>query len=286
MATNAPVLQGFDPLVGFFGPGSAVWHVDRELMVLLASGQRALLMQVAHPEVAAAVVRHSRYASDPLGRLRHTLDAIYAFAFADLAGALAQVESVNRRHTRVVGTLPEAVGRHPAGAPYRALDPDLLLWVYATLVDSSLLAYERFVAPLPGHEQERYYAEMRRAGPVWGISPEVFPADLVALRAWMAELVERGEVMPGREARAVASVVLRAPARWIPQDAMRPVSAIAVWLLPPPLREGFGLPWSERQERRVQRAAAVSRWLVPRLPRALRDVPEARAAYRRLRRAR
>src|SRR5690349_13092641 len=103
-----------------------VWRVDREAAVLLASGPRALLLQVAHPKVAAAVADHSRYASDPLGRLERTLDAIYSFAFADLPTARAAVARVNRRHGPVKGTLPDAVGAHPAGDAYDALDPTLL----------------------------------------------------------------------------------------------------------------------------------------------------------------
>src|SRR5438067_12336526 len=87
-----------DPTAGFFGPTSVVWKIDRELAVLLASGSRALLLQVAHPRVADAVAEHSRCRSDPIGRLRHTLEAIYTFAFADLERATRMVESINRRH--------------------------------------------------------------------------------------------------------------------------------------------------------------------------------------------
>src|SRR5436305_11494123 len=106
------------------------WRVDREAMVLLGSGSRALLLQVAHPLVAAAVAAHSRYRSDPLGRLRDTLDAIYSFAFADTQRALGVVQSINGLHAHVQG-------RAPSGEPYSALDSHLLLWVYATLIDSS-----------------------------------------------------------------------------------------------------------------------------------------------------
>src|SRR5438067_11677283 len=115
------------------------WRVDREAMVLLGSGSRALLLQVAHPKVAAAVADHSRYRSDPLGRLRDTLHAIYGFAFADSRRAGRIVARINALHSRVIGTTPE-------GAAYAARDPHLLLWVYATLIDSSLLAYDTFVA--------------------------------------------------------------------------------------------------------------------------------------------
>src|SRR5256714_15155632 len=93
--------------LGLFGPGSVTWRIDREVAVLLGSGSRALLLQVAHPLVAAAVAEHSRYRSDPIGRLRHTLEAIYAFAFSDLEQATRMVQAVTRRHARVVGTSPD-----------------------------------------------------------------------------------------------------------------------------------------------------------------------------------
>jgi uncharacterized protein (DUF2236 family) len=172
---------------GLFGPASLTWRIDREVAVLLGSGSRALLMQVAHPKVAAAVADHSRYRSDPLGRLRDTLDAIYGFAFEDTPRVQQIVRRINHLHARVRGTTDD-------GEPYAALDPHLLLWVYATLIDSSLLAYETLVAPLTPHDRETYYAEFRGAGSIWGIRPDHFPSSLAELRAWMRRLIDSGEV--------------------------------------------------------------------------------------------
>lgn len=259
-----------------------MWQVDRELAVLVGSGARALLLQVAHPKVAAAVVEHSRYATDPLGRLRHTLEAIYAFAFADEPTALSWVEDVNRRHASVRGRLAAPVGRHPAGSAYGALDPTLLLWVYATLIDSSLVAYERYVAPLADAQRERYYAEMARQGSLWGIPPAILPENLAALRAWMDGLVERGEVAVGADGRQVAQRILRSPAWWLPELLFAPVALNAVWLLPPSLRVQFGFSWGPRRERCLRTTARISRAVMPHLPRLVRDVPWARAAERRV----
>lgn len=220
VTTSAPSSR--DETFGFFGPGSQVWRVDREVMVLLGSGTRALLMQVAHPLVAAAVVEHSRYATDPMGRLRHTLEAIYGFAFDERSRAEALIHGVARLHARVRGTLPEDVGAHTAGARYSALTPELLLWVYATLIDSSLVAYTHFVGSLTDAEQEEYYAEMRHAGPAWDIPPDLFPASLPALRGWMGDMLQSGQVAAGPQAREIARVLMRPPARWIPGPAMLP----------------------------------------------------------------
>jgi uncharacterized protein (DUF2236 family) len=171
---------------GLFGPNSLTWRIDRELAVLAGSGARALMLQVAHPKVAAAVAEHSRYRSDPLGRLLDTLTSIYGFTFAPMPEVERILSHIHHLHTRVRGWTQE-------GAPYSALDPHLLLWVYATLIDSSLLAYDTFVSPLAPAEREAYYAELRAAGPLWGIPPEVFPNSLVMLRTWMSELIESGD---------------------------------------------------------------------------------------------
>ncbi len=265
-----------DDISGLFGPGSVTWQVDREIAVLIGSGARALLMQVAHPLVAAAVADHSRYRADPLGRLRATLDAIYTFAFGDRATALGAVEGVTRLHNAVRGVAPD-------GRPYSALEPDLLLWVYATLIDSSVLAYETFVAPLSPARREQYYAEFRRAGLFWGIPAECFPPSLFELRAWMTELMASGEVGVTAQGRSVGRFILQPNAWWLPPPLALPLQLITIWLLPPPLRDGFGFRWNPRRERLMQVVAGSSRLMVPRLPRVLRDLPIARAAERRVR---
>ena len=252
------------------------WRVDREVMVLLGSGSRALLLQVAHPKVAAAVADHSRYRSDPLGRLRDTLDAIYGFAFEDSRRVERIIQHITALHARVRG-------HTPAGEAYSALDPHLLLWVYATLIDSSLLAYETFVRTLEPAERERYYAEFRHAGHLWGIPPRMFPASLEGLRAWMADLIASGEVHVTPQGRRVGRFILEPPVWWLPPPAALALRLTTVWHLPPALRSGFGYTWGPRRERLMRVVAASSRLIVPRMPRALRDLPVARAAERRVR---
>jgi uncharacterized protein (DUF2236 family) len=257
---------------GLFGPGSVTWQVDREIAVLLGSGARALLMQVAHPLVAAAVAEHSRYRSDPIGRLRETLEVIYGFAFAETERAAALVESVTRRHMAVSGQAPD-------GRAYSALDPELLLWVYATLIDSSLLAYETFVGVLAATERDAYYAEFRRNAPLWGISAAQCPDTLDDLRRWMRELIRSGQVAVSPQGRDIGQFILRPPHMRV---LTLPLEVITVWLLPAELRRGFGFSWGPRRERLMRGVAAASRATIPRLPRVLRDLPIARAAERRV----
>jgi uncharacterized protein (DUF2236 family) len=266
------------PEAGLFGPDSFTWHIARESAVLLGGGARALMLQVAHPRVAAAVADHSRYRTDPLGRLLDTLKATYGFTFAELPEVDRILRHIHYLHTHVSGQTPD-------GEAYTALDPHLLLWVYATLVDTSLVAYETFVAPLTDAEREGYYAELRRTGPLWDIPAADFPDSLVELRAWMSGLIRSGEVHVSAQGRSVGRFLLEPRVWWLPPPTALLMRQATVWLLPPTLREGFGYGWGPRREAIMQRLAACSRTTVPRLPQALRDLPTARAAYARVRRA-
>ena len=243
--------------------------------MLLGSGSRALLLQVAHPKVAAAVADHSRYRSDPLGRLRDTLHAIYGFAFQDVPTVEGILGHIHHLHEHVRGQTPD-------GRRYAALDPHLLLWVYSTLIDSSILAYDTFVRPLSVAEREAYYAEFRRNGPLWGIPPQLFPESLSDLRAWMAGLIASGEVQVSSQGRYVGRFILDPGVWWLPPPAALLLKLITVWLLPPELRVGFGYAWGPRRELLMRGLAATSRAVLPRLPRSLRDLPIARAADRRV----
>ena len=125
-----------------FGVGDLAWTVNRE-SVLLLGGARALLLQLAHPLVAQGVADHSDFLRAPLGRLRSTLDATYTVLFADPASVRRTARAVRRAHERVRGTLQHGTAAFPAGTAYRATDPELLLWVHASLVDSALATYQR-----------------------------------------------------------------------------------------------------------------------------------------------
>jgi uncharacterized protein (DUF2236 family) len=141
------------PGSGFFSPDSVLWRVSREPALLLA-GMRALLLQIAHPKIAQAVADHSRYREDPLGRSIRTFTAVYSLVFGPRDEAIAAAMRVWAVHNLVRGqvTDPLPPGMTPA---YAADDPDLLLWVAATLLDSSVVAYELFVGPLSTAEKEQ-----------------------------------------------------------------------------------------------------------------------------------
>lgn len=262
---------------GLFGPASISWRVDREAL-LLAGGSCALLMQLAHPAVAAGVAQHSDFQSDPFARLRRTLTTSHAVVFGSSARAEQALRRINAVHGMVRGSVPES------GLPYDALDPSLLLWVHATLVDTAIRVYDRFVAPLSSAEAERYHDEARQIAVRLGVPAAAVPLTLAELRAEMSRMIDSGEVSVTPTARRLADAVLY-PMPFLPRIAWDAAHLFSLSLLPARLRGQYGIPWSSARERGVLRLAAASRTLVPLLPKVLRFVPAARAAERRLRRA-
>ncbi len=169
-----------------------MWRVGRE-KAILGGGPTALLLQVAHPLVAAGVVDHSDFESDPLGRLRRTLDTMLTVGFGDRAQAEAAVAGVAAVHV------------HVRGPSYRADDPDLALWVHATLVLTALGAYESFVGPLSDDDKADYYERYKVVGRMFGVTDEVMPPTYADFVAYVRHMVDRGarrrRRRPGRRRR-------------------------------------------------------------------------------------
>lgn len=262
---------------GLFGPDSVSWRIDREMLVL-AGGSCALLMQLAHPGVAAGVAEHSDVRADPFARLRRTLAATYAVVFGTTPRAERAIRRMNAIHATVQGSVPET------GEGYRALDPALLLWVHATLVDTAIRVYDRFVAPLSDVEAQAYYAEASMIANRLGIPDTALPATLVDLRAEMERFIRSGEVRVTPTARSLAPAVLY-PTRFPPRPVWDLAHLVSLSVLPSAIRHGYGIGWSRGRERGVDLLASASRRLLPLVPDLLRHVPAARSAERRLSRA-
>ena len=275
-ATISEARDPVPPAAGLFGPQSVSWLVNREALVL-AGGSCALLMQLAHPAVAAGVAEHSDFRQRPWDRLQRTLNASYAVIFGGMPRAERALQRINAIHGNVRGTVPET------GAAYDALDPALLLWVHATLVDTALRVYDRFVAPLSAADAEAYHAEARVVAVRLGVPEEVVPATIAELRREMERLIASGEVRVTPTARALAPAILH-PNR-LPRRAWEAAHLVSLSVLHPEIRRGYGIGWSDARERGVQRLASATRRFLPLVPAPLRYVPVARAADRRMRRA-
>ena len=239
-----------------FAADSAVRRMHSE-GVLLVGGGRALLLQIAHPVVAAGVADHSNYSRERWRRLLRTLRPMYEIVFGTREQALAAANGINRVHDRV------------KGSGYDAHDPDLLLWVLATLIDTSLVMRERFVGPLTRNEAEAYYADMCHLGLLLEVPAADLPPDLAAFRAYFDSTLASLEVSDA--ARGIARELLKlTPGSW---PAIAPLRLLTAGLLPPTLREQYGLGWGLKRERTLRALEACSRAIVPRLPRRIRRPP-------------
>lgn len=231
---------------GLFHEDSWIRRISGE-SVLLFGGGRALLLEVAHPLVAAGVARHSNFRSDPFGRLQRTLDAMSKLTFGDLPSALAAARFVEGSHARVRGELGEAVGRYAATSVYDGRDPELVRWVWATLVDTSLVVYEQFVADLDADAREGFYAGQRVLARLLGVPEARVPRSYADFRRYFDGMLEGDALCVGDEGREVAQSVLRPPGGLGDSGTVR---LITTALLPQRLREAFALPWDAARAQR------------------------------------
>jgi uncharacterized protein (DUF2236 family) len=247
-----------------YQPDSVTWRVNRESALLLAAG-RALLMQLAHPAVAAGVAEHSDFRRRPLARLLRTLQLSLALSCGAPEETQEAARTINRVHRRV------------HGSGYRATHPVLLLWVHATLIDSALTSYSTFVRPLQVAEREAYFQEAKRVGPLLGLLEAAYPLHLAAFDDYLRSTLEGPELVVDARARALAAAVLH-PLRMVPGVAWFPFQAVTAGLLPQRLREAYGLPWALPERAFFAALARTLPPLLPLLPAPLRTVPQARVA--------
>jgi uncharacterized protein (DUF2236 family) len=257
--------------VGLFGPDSVSWRVHRETTVLFG-GARALLMQAAHPLVIAGARETGFYERNPWKRLERTLMLTYTITFGTRDQALRAAGRINDVHRRVHGVDPVT------GKPYEALDPDLLLWVHACLVDSALLFERRTVGRLTDHERQRFYEEQMVAAELLELPRDRIPPTVAGLREYIDDVVAGQDLLVTDASLRVADLFRRPP----PEADWRPVlRAVAWWAfgtLPPKLRGMYGIRWGPLRELRLRASLAALRTARPAIPRRFRWILPAQHA--------
>lgn len=267
------------PSAGYFTDDSMLRRVNREMAVSLA-GPRSLLMQAAHPVAFAGFFEATTMLAEPYPRLERTARVLQAIGFGTRAEADAATKPVRAIHRRVHGALREPAGRFPAGTPWRADDPALLLWIIATLVDSNLLVYQRYVRPLSRDEQEAYWQDFRLLGKLFGLPYKHSPPDLDAFEAYVAGVLASGDLHVGAKARELAvDIVMRPPVRWQLRGVLEAANQTTIGLLPPEVRRLYGFRWDPVRGLAVRGGAEyLRRVVIPVLPERWRIAPSARAA--------
>ncbi|HLB19223.1 MAG TPA: oxygenase MpaB family protein [Gaiellaceae bacterium] len=254
--THAQRLRSRD---GYFAPESVIRRLGNTPLVPFLGGGPAVLLQVAHPLVAAGVSDHSEVGHDLWRRLVQTLRALYLIAFGTKEEADRAAEVVQAVHTRVRGCTRTQLGPFPPGTPYSAADPELMLWVHATLVQASLAAYERFVGSLSREDRERYYQEMALVARLFGTPAGVIPRSLSDFREYFVAEINGGTIVVTAPAQEVAAVILAAQLP-VPLRVFVPAHRLSTAaLLPPRLRDQYGLRWSVFHELALQLAARSMR---------------------------
>jgi uncharacterized protein (DUF2236 family) len=264
---------------GLFGPDSVAWRIDREAAIFFGAG-RALLLQLAHPWVAAAISQHSQTLTDPIGRFHRTFNVAFTMVFGTTSEAIETARRLHRRHAGISGVLREGSGAFAAGAKYQANDVAALRWVHATLTDSALVAYELVNPPLSVDDRERYYAEARRSSALFGIPQGALPENLADFAGYVDEMLVSQILAVGDAGRRIAAELFSGAAtRWRAPMWYR---ALTAYLLPPRLRQDFALPYGPSEHRSAERALTMLRYLYPLMPTRLRYVGPYHEALARL----
>lgn len=264
---------------GYFGPESIVRRLGNTPVTPLLGGGAAVLLQVAHPLVAWGVVEHSGYRHDLWKRLVGTLRALYQVTYGDKAEAERAGARVRQAHRRVYGTTTCQLGVFPPGTRYSACDPQLMLWVHATLVYSSLAAYQRFVEPLSERELEQYHAEMRTVAQLFGAPASVLPRSYAEFCDYVDAQFESDTIRATLPAQKIASVILATPLP-APLRLLAPAHRLATArILPPRLRREYNLRWTPLHELALPVAGHTLRYCAcPAVAVAARVRPPTRAA--------
>jgi uncharacterized protein (DUF2236 family) len=275
--TDLPAGRPGDP--GLFGPDSVVWRVHRE-RVLLLSAPAVVLMQLAHPLVAAAVAEHTRRDRSVVERAGATIGLNLAVIFGDRDQAERAASHVRALHTEIHGELRTTVGNFPTGSAYRADDPELLRWGHVTIAWAALEAYERFVRSLLPAERDRYVAEMRAFGQAFGADEGSLPSTWEEVQACVSDVLDHA-VAIGEDGRREGREVLW-PRGTLVERASGPMQRLlTAGLLPDAIREGFALRWSTGRRGAFSSIAAVTRAAVRTMPPSLRWWPHYRTARER-----
>lgn len=265
---------------GVFGPASLTWRIDREAAIFLGAG-RALLLQLAHPWVAAAIAEHSQALSDPIGRFHRTFATMFSMVFGSLDHALDATRRLYRRHASITGILPQSAGPFDAGSGYRANEAAALQWVHASLVDTALVAHDLVLPPLGPQECEQYWAENRLFAALFGLQVNQLPKDWAGFGAYTGAMLNSDTLSVTPAARDIAGQIFRGTRPWLRPPAW--YMAMTAMMLPQPLRAGFGLEFGAREQSAAERALRWLRRVYPRLPERLRYVGPYQEAMARLR---
>src|SRR5688500_1126117 len=249
------------------GPGSVTWKINREMIVIAGWG-RAVLMQLAHPAIAAGIHDHSSALRggflSGFKRLHSTVGAMLSLTFGDTEQMISAAAGINTIHDRV------------KGRTYSAHDPNLQRWVHATLLESIPLTYEALVGPLTPRERDQYFTEAAIMEPLLAMPAGWLPRNSAQLDAYMRDMLAGGSIVVTDTSRKLARAVLYPPKWYLAWPLLRPMQLLTIGSLPPSIREAYGFEWRARDARAFARWTTFIRTLLRVLPSFAHEWPMAR----------
>ena len=263
-------LPGSASQPGYFPPGSVLRRIHRERIVGLLYGQRALALGALDPRNFVGTRTHTRYAERPFHRLAATGKMFEEIFFGSKADADRVLAAVHRMHLTVKGELPEDAGRMPAGTPYSAYDPELMLWTIAPAADSAVYFYELFVRELSEAERDAFWSDYVRFGELFGMPTSVAPGSWAEFREYVDSKVNGPDAHLTEEARFVGSAVMfEIPTARSRRPAMRVHNVVMKASLPERAREHYRLRFTAADAAASRAAVAAARALRPLTPRSV-----------------
>jgi uncharacterized protein (DUF2236 family) len=248
---------------GYFPRGRSVLRqVQEQRLVGLFFGQRALAIGALQPVNYTGTSQSTGGRERPFRRLVRTANDFEAIFFGTRAEADRVLRKVHKLHRHVRGELAEDAGPFPAGTPYDAFEPELMLWTVAVTAESALYFYELFVRRLSDWERDAFWLDYVRFGELFGMPRAVAPPTYAAFRAWWDRKLASDEMHLTKEARRTGRfVALEIPMPRVNQPAKRIHDLVMLGSLPPRVRELYGLSWSSAQARAFPLAVVVLRSL-------------------------
>ena len=246
---------------------------------MILAWPRAILLQLAHPLVAAGVADHSTFRAGPVTaarRLHHTIRAMLSLVFGDEAAQARTIAGIQAIHRRVNGELRTAVGPFPAGARYSAEDPALLLWVHITLIESVIFAHDLLLRELTEAERDEYVAQAAGVAVALGARDTEVPRTWGSLCQSMRTALQSGDIAIGPDARTLEPAIMRLPWRVLTFPFSHALRLLTYGQMPANVRAQYGQRWTPRDDRRAANVVALVRSARVVTPRVVAWWPEAR----------
>jgi uncharacterized protein (DUF2236 family) len=268
------------PIEGIFGSDSVSWRINRESALFLGAG-RAALLQLAHPWVAAALDQHSSLMEKPIARFHNTFRVVFTMIFGTAEQASSAARSLYQLHTKITGEVPEAVAGYDKGSRYEALHIPALKWVYATLIQSAVVAYECVLPVLNDEERAQYYAESKVLAGLFGLPAGALPETWSGFENYIEEMFASNALGVSERARYMAQRIMTGAGSWV--HVPQWYQALTAEWLPERLREEFAFKLGVRDESSARRARVRLPRVYSKLPNAVRFVGPYQEAQDRLR---